>query len=50
VAQTSLRSIIGQSDINDLLPNRERLNEGLEIMMDSPLLRSSRRQATSSAS
>jgi regulator of protease activity HflC (stomatin/prohibitin superfamily) len=36
VAQTSLRSIIGKSDMDDLLANRERLNEGLEIMMDSP--------------
>jgi regulator of protease activity HflC (stomatin/prohibitin superfamily) len=36
VAQTSLRSIIGKSDMDDLLSNRERLNEGLEIMMDSP--------------
>jgi regulator of protease activity HflC (stomatin/prohibitin superfamily) len=36
VAQTSLRSIIGKSDMDDLLSNREKLNEGLEIMMDSP--------------
>jgi regulator of protease activity HflC (stomatin/prohibitin superfamily) len=36
VAQTSLRSIIGKSEMDDLLSNRERLNEGLEIMMDSP--------------
>lgn len=38
VAQTSLRSIIGKSDLDDLLSNRERLNEGLEIMIDSPAL------------
>jgi regulator of protease activity HflC (stomatin/prohibitin superfamily) len=37
-AQTSLRSIIGKSDLDDLLSNRERLNEGLELMIDSPAL------------
>ena len=36
VAQTSLRSIIGKSEMDDLLSSREKLNEGLEIMMDSP--------------
>ncbi len=36
VAQTSLRSIIGKSEMDDLLSNREKLNEGLELMMDSP--------------
>ncbi|HEX2072594.1 MAG TPA: slipin family protein [Geodermatophilus sp.] len=36
VAQASLRSIIGKSDLDDLLSNRERLNQGLELMMDSP--------------
>jgi regulator of protease activity HflC (stomatin/prohibitin superfamily) len=36
VAQTSLRSIIGKSELDDLLSNREKLNEGLEIMLDSP--------------
>lgn len=36
VAQTSLRSIIGKSDLDDLLTNRERLNDGLEVMIDSP--------------
>ena len=36
VAQASLRSIIGKSDLDDLLSNRERLNEGLEFMIDSP--------------
>jgi regulator of protease activity HflC (stomatin/prohibitin superfamily) len=38
LAQTSLRSIIGKSDLDDLLSNREKLNEGLEIMIDSPAL------------
>lgn len=38
VAQTSLRSMIGKSDLDDLLSNRERLNEGLELMIDSPAL------------
>lgn len=38
VAQTSLRSIIGKSDLDDLLTNRERLNQGLELMIDSPAL------------
>ena len=36
VAQTSLRSIIGKSELDDLLSNRERLNQGLEVMIDSP--------------
>jgi regulator of protease activity HflC (stomatin/prohibitin superfamily) len=36
VAQTSLRSIIGKSDLDDLLCNRETLNEGLTLMIDSP--------------
>ncbi|KAB1948651.1 slipin family protein [Brevibacterium linens] len=36
VAQTSLRSIIGQSELDDLLTNRERLNQGLASMIDSP--------------
>jgi regulator of protease activity HflC (stomatin/prohibitin superfamily) len=36
VAQTSLRSIIGKSDLDDLLCNREGLNQGLELMIDSP--------------
>ena len=38
VAQTSLRSMIGKSDLDDLLSNRERLNQGLEVMIDSPAL------------
>ncbi len=38
VAQTSLRSIIGKSDLDDLLSNREKLNEGLALMIDSPAL------------
>ncbi|GGV48218.1 membrane protein [Streptomyces longisporoflavus] len=36
MAQTSLRSIIGKSDLDDLLSNREKLNQGLELMIDSP--------------
>ena len=36
VAQTSLRSIIGKSELDDLLSNREPLNEGLMLMLDSP--------------
>src|SRR5258705_4877194 len=38
VAQTSLRSIIGKSDLDELLINRERLNQGLEVMIDSPAI------------
>lgn len=38
VAQTSLRRIIGESDLDDLLSNRQRLNQGLELMIDSPAL------------
>jgi regulator of protease activity HflC (stomatin/prohibitin superfamily) len=38
VAQTSLRSIIGKSELDDLLSNREKLNEGLEMMIDNPAL------------
>ncbi|WP_442943033.1 slipin family protein [Nocardia sp. NBC_01503] len=38
VAQTSLRSVIGKSDLDDLLSNREQLNKGLEIMIDNPAL------------
>jgi regulator of protease activity HflC (stomatin/prohibitin superfamily) len=38
VAQTSLRSIIGKSDLDDLLSNREGLNQGMELMIDSPAL------------
>jgi regulator of protease activity HflC (stomatin/prohibitin superfamily) len=36
VAQASLRSIIGKSELDDLLSNREGLNQGLELMIDSP--------------
>ncbi|GGP83775.1 SPFH domain-containing protein [Saccharothrix coeruleofusca] len=36
VAQTSLRSIIGKSELDDLLSNRERLNQGLELLIDNP--------------
>src|SRR3954447_9521596 len=35
-AQASLRSIIRKSDLDDLLSNRERLNQGLELMIDNP--------------
>lgn len=38
VAQTSLRSIIGKSDLDDLLSDREQLNQGMEIMINSPAL------------
>ncbi|MGW2376679.1 MULTISPECIES: slipin family protein [Kitasatospora] len=36
VAQTSLRSIIGKSELDDLLSGREHLHEGLEVMLESP--------------
>ncbi|MEU6756809.1 slipin family protein [Streptomyces sp. NPDC046685] len=36
MAQTSLRSILGKSNLDELLSNREKLNQGLELMMDSP--------------
>jgi regulator of protease activity HflC (stomatin/prohibitin superfamily) len=36
VAQTSLRSIIGKSELDELLSSREHLNQGLEVMLDSP--------------
>ncbi len=36
VAQTSLRSIIGKSELDELLSNREHLNQGLEMMLDTP--------------
>ena len=39
VAQTSLRSIIGKSDLDDLLCDREKLNQGMELMIDSPAAR-----------
>lgn len=38
VAQTSLRSIIGKSELDDLLANREPINQGLELMLDSPAM------------
>ncbi|QES40755.1 hypothetical protein DEJ49_06895 [Streptomyces venezuelae] len=38
MAQTSLRSIIGKSNLDDLLSNREKLNQGLELMIDSPAI------------
>src|SRR3954453_1010242 len=36
MAQTSLRSIIGKSELDDLLSNREKLNQGMELMIESP--------------
>lgn len=36
MAQTALRSIIGKSELDDLLSDREKLNQGLAIMIDSP--------------
>ncbi|GAB2738970.1 slipin family protein [Kitasatospora kifunensis] len=36
VAQTSLRSIIGKSELDDLLTGREQLHRGLELMLESP--------------
>ncbi|MBR7829406.1 slipin family protein, partial [Actinospica sp. MGRD01-02] len=36
VAQTSLRSIIGKSELDDLLSNRENLNQGLALLLESP--------------
>jgi regulator of protease activity HflC (stomatin/prohibitin superfamily) len=38
MAQTSLRSIIGKSELDDLLADREKLNQGLELMIDSPAI------------
>ncbi len=38
VAQTSLRSIIGKSELDALLSGREQLHEGLELMLASPAL------------
>jgi regulator of protease activity HflC (stomatin/prohibitin superfamily) len=38
VAQTSLRSIIGKSELDDLLSNREQLHRGLELLIDSHAL------------
>ncbi|HET6504938.1 MAG TPA: slipin family protein [Amycolatopsis sp.] len=36
VAQTSLRSIIGKSDLDDLLAGRESLHQGLELLLATP--------------
>lgn len=36
VAQTSLRSIIGKTVLDDLLSNREPLNQGMELMLETP--------------
>src|SRR5215468_7066247 len=38
VAQTSLRSIIGKSELDDLLSKRESLNQRLEDLIDSPVI------------
>ena len=38
VAQTSLRSIIGKSDLDDLLSNREQLHRGLGALVASPAM------------
>ena len=34
VAQTTLRSIMGQADLDDLLANREQVNERLQVVID----------------
>ncbi|WP_372404633.1 slipin family protein [Streptomyces luteireticuli] len=36
VAQTSLRSVIGKSELDDLLAGRESLHQGLELMLETP--------------
>ena len=36
VAQTSLRSVIGRSDMDQLLSERERVNAELKVVMDEP--------------
>ncbi|SEM04690.1 slipin family protein [Streptacidiphilus jiangxiensis] len=36
VAQTSLRSMIGKSELDELLSGREALHQGLEVMLESP--------------
>jgi regulator of protease activity HflC (stomatin/prohibitin superfamily) len=36
VAQTSLRSVIGKSDLDDLLSNRDELNAQLKTVIDEP--------------
>jgi regulator of protease activity HflC (stomatin/prohibitin superfamily) len=36
VAQTSLRSVIGKSELDDLLSNREALNDQLKTVIDEP--------------
>jgi regulator of protease activity HflC (stomatin/prohibitin superfamily) len=36
VAQTSLRSVIGKSDLDELLSNREALNQQLKAVIDEP--------------
>jgi regulator of protease activity HflC (stomatin/prohibitin superfamily) len=34
IAQTSLRNVIGQSELDELLANREKINEELQIIID----------------
>lgn len=36
VAQTSLRSVIGKSELDDLLSGREAIHEGLELLLATP--------------
>lgn len=36
VAQTSLRSVIGKSELDDLLSGRESLHQGLELLLETP--------------
>jgi regulator of protease activity HflC (stomatin/prohibitin superfamily) len=36
VAQTSLRSVIGRSDLDDLLSERDKVNQALKVIIDEP--------------
>jgi regulator of protease activity HflC (stomatin/prohibitin superfamily) len=38
LAQTSLRSVIGKSELDDLLANREELHRGLLVQLEAPML------------
>jgi regulator of protease activity HflC (stomatin/prohibitin superfamily) len=38
LAQTSLRSVIGKSELDDLLSNREELHRGLLLLIEEPVL------------
>lgn len=38
LAQTSLRSMIGKSELDDLLSDRDSLHQGLELMLSTPAL------------